>query len=287
MDHPAPTPSPQADEGLTSDQLRTLLHARDRTLAEQAAAHEAFLGAVSHDLRAPLRHVTAYGALVRELLQDALASPGALPLADTQADLREALDFLATMDQSARRMGQMLDGLLALDRAARVPLRPAWQPLGQAMDRARAAVEGAAPAGGAPLVWDIAPQLPAVWADADQLDLLLQALLANALKFSCTQAAPHIQVQPEPADTGWVAFAVRDNGVGFDPARAAQLGEVFQRLHREADFPGVGAGLALARRIAARHGARLDLTARPGEGCTVRVAWPEPPHPPSPDGAQV
>lgn len=277
-----PVPAPDtAYAGWSPAQLREALQARDQALAEQAAAQAAFVGAVSHDLRAPLRHFTAYGALVRELLQDALADPGALPLAETQAetqaDLREALDFLATMDQSARRLGQMLDGLLALDRAARAPLRPAWQPLGPAVDRARAAVAAATPAVGATVAWDIAPQLPTLWADADLLDQLLQVLLANALKFSRTQPEPRIQVRPEPAEPGWVAFGVCDNGVGFDPARASRLGEVFQRLHREADFPGVGAGLALARQIVARHGGRLDITARPGEGCTVRLAWPLPP----------
>lgn len=280
MDHPTPPPSPQSYEGLTPDQLRELLQARDRTLAEQTAAQAAFLGAVSHDLRAPLRHVTSYGALVRELLQDALAASSALPAGGSQEDLREALGFLATMDQSARRMGQMLDGLLALDRTARAPLQLAWQPLTVAVDQVRTALEAEAPPASpfAPVVvWDVSPDLPALWADAALLGELLAQLLGNALKFSRTQTQPQIQVLPELAETGWVAFSVRDNGVGFDPARATRLGEVFQRLHREADFSGVGTGLTLCRQIATRHGGRLEIRAQPGAGCTVRVAWPEPP----------
>lgn len=279
MDHPTPPPNPQSYEGLTPDQLRELLQARDRALAEQTAAQAAFLGAVSHDLRAPLRHVTSYGTLVRELLQDAVAASSALPAGGSQEDLREALGFLATIDQSARRMGQMLDGLLALDRTARAPLQLAWQPLTVAVDQVRSALEAAAPPASpdAPaVVWDVSPDLPALWADAALLGQLLEQLLANALKFTRTQDHPQIWVLPERAEPGWAAFSVRDNGVGFDPARASRLGEIFQRLHREAEFSGVGAGLALCRQIAARHGGRLEITSQSEAGCTVRVFWPEP-----------
>ena len=73
---------------------------------------------------------------------------------------------------------------------------------------------------------------------------------------------------------GELQLRVQDNGVGFDPARAGQLFGVFQRLHRESDFEGVGAGLALCRLIAKRHGGEVTATARPGAGCTVRVQWP-------------
>lgn len=283
MERPEPPPSPQSYEGLTPDQLRELLQARDRALAEQTAAQAAFLGAVSHDLRAPLRHVTSYGTLVRELLQDALAASSALPAGGSQEDLREALGFLATMDQSARRMGQMLDGLLALDRAARAPLQLTWQPLTEMVDQVRSALEVQAPPASsfAPVVvWEVSPDLPALWADASLLRELLAQLLGNALKFSRTQDQPQLWVLPEQAEPGWVAFSVRDNGVGFDPARATRLGEVFQRLHREAEFSGVGTGLTLCRQIAARHGGRLEITAQPEAGCTVRVFWPEPPHAP-------
>jgi light-regulated signal transduction histidine kinase (bacteriophytochrome) len=71
-----------------------------------------------------------------------------------------------------------------------------------------------------------------------------------------------------------VAFTVQDNGVGFDPARAGTLFGVFQRLHRESEFEGVGTGLALCRAIAQRHGGAITATAVPGAGCTVRVEWP-------------
>ena len=235
-------------------------------LAALAAAQEEFLRAVAHDLRAPLRHVTSYGALVRETLQELPATPA----------LEEALGFLATMDQSARRMGRMIDGLQALSRASRAPLHLQAVPLAQALSEALAQARDAhAPDGAAAEVdWHMGPGLPTLRADPALLRELLTQLLANALKFTRHAAQPRIAVQADAAPPGRVAFTVADNGAGFDPARAGQLFGVFQRLHRESEFDGVGAGLALCRAVAQRHGGTLTATAQPGAGCTVRVEWP-------------
>lgn len=99
-------------------------------------------------------------------------------------------------------------------------------------------------------------------------------VLGNALKFARPVAHACITVSADAAPAGHVAFTVQDNGVGFDPARAGSLFGVFQRLHRETEFDGVGAGLALCRAVAQRHGAQISATAVPGGGCTVRVCWP-------------
>ncbi|WP_404301642.1 ATP-binding protein [Alicycliphilus denitrificans] len=249
---------PTAD---TQDRLQAELDEARRQIAAMAAAHEAFLRGVSHDLRAPLRHVTSYGALVRELLQEL---PGQSPQVD------EALDFLATMEASARRMGLMIDGLQAIARAGRAPLRLQALDLGATVQQARAALGGA----GEGVQWHIAPAMPAVLADAEQLAQLLGQLLSNALKFTRGVALPSIQVRAEPAPGGRVQITVQDNGVGFDGTRARQLFEVFQRMHREADFEGVGAGLALCQAIAQRHDAAISATAAPGAGCSIRLDWP-------------
>ena len=264
---------------LTPDALRAALAASQRHVAEMAAAQDEFLRAVSHDLRAPLRHVTSFGALVREVLSDLPADVG------TRPEIQEAQQFLDTMDQSARRMGLMLDGLLAIARAGQSPLRPAPVPLAQAVPKAQeqaqeqAVAKQVPPAGlnaatRATPQWHVAPDLPVLQADAALLHDLLVHLLGNALKFSRNAAPPVIAIAPVPAPPGQVAFTIEDNGVGFDPARAGQLFGVFQRLHRESDFEGVGAGLALCRLIAKRHGGEVTATARPGAGCTVRVQWP-------------
>ena len=248
------------------EQLRAELARSQQQVADMVAAQEEFLRAVSHDLRAPLRHVTSYGTLVREVLGD-------LPPEVAQgAEVREALGFLATMDQSARRMGLMIDGLQALVRATRAPLQLQPVPLADAIAQARAAL--AAAGAGRGVEWRIASDLPTLQADPALLQELLVQLLGNALKFTRPVAQPCITVQAEAAPAGEIAFTVQDNGVGFDPARAGSLFGVFQRLHRETEFDGVGTGLALCRAIAQRHGAQISATAVPGRGCTVRVGWP-------------
>lgn len=269
---------PGEDDLQTVEGLRAALARSQQQLADLTAAQEEFLRAVSHDLRAPLRHVTSYGALVREVLAGLEVPAGA------SDDVQEALGFLATMDQSARRMGAMLDGLMALARASRTPLQPVGVPLAQALQSARAqALATAARPGNLPPVqpgplpavqWQVDAALPTLAADPALLQALLVQLLGNALKFSRGQAAPCIAVAPADAPEGQVAFTITDNGVGFDPARAAHLGGVFQRLHRESEFEGVGAGLALCHAIAARHGGAVSVSAQPGAGCTVRVQWP-------------
>ena len=265
------TPS-DATAGQELQLLRAELARSQQQVAGMAAAQEEFLRAVSHDLRAPLRHVTSYGTLVREVLGD-------LPPDVAQsAAVQEALRFLGTMDQSARRMGMMIDGLLALARAQRAPLNLQPVPLADAVVRARAALASAE--AGRAIDWHTADatRLPTLQADPALLQELLVQLLGNALKFTRHSARPCIAVQaesdPAAAQAGQVVFTVQDNGTGFDPARADGLFGVFHRLHRESEFEGVGAGLALCQAIAQRHGGAITATALPGAGCTVRVAWP-------------
>ena len=259
--------APDANADHELQQLRAELARSQQQLADMAVAQEEFLRAVSHDLRAPLRHVTSYGALVREVLGD-------LPADVLQgAEVQEALRFLATMDQSARRMGLMIDGLLALARTGRAPLQLQPVSLADAVAQARQALAGAE--AGRTVLWRVAVDaLPPLRADPALLHALLAELLGNALKFTRAAAQPCITVAAEAAPEGQVAFVVQDNGVGFDPARSGALFGVFQRLHRETEFEGVGAGLALCQQVARRHGAEVAATATPGEGCTVRVQWP-------------
>lgn len=260
------------DEDITSDltpeQLRAALAASQQQVADMAAAQEAFLRVVSHDLRAPLRHITSYGKLVREVLGD-------LPADVLQSPpLQEAQEFVGTMEQSARRMAQMLDGLQALSRVGRAPLQLQPVDLAAAVAKARAALS--ALAGADAVQWTVTTGLPTLQADPALLQELLVQVLGNALKFSHRQPAPSIAVRTVPAErgAGWVAWEVQDNGAGFHPERSAGLFGIFQRLHRETEFDGVGAGLAVCRTIAERHGAHITATAAVGQGCTVRVEWP-------------
>ncbi|QEA13422.1 sensor histidine kinase [Comamonas flocculans] len=239
---------------------RDALRAQLRSLG---AAHDELLHAVSHDLRAPLRHVVSYAGLLREVLAE--VDPPPQPLG-------EALDFAATLQRSARHMGQMLDGLLAISRAGRAPLHLAAVDLQAAVRAAQARLPGASG-----VRWAIQAPMPAVQADAALLEQLLEQLLGNAVKFSQGSAQALVQVSARRVGEQ-VQMEVADQGAGFDPARADSLFQVFQSLHREGDFPGVGAGLALCRRIAERHGARIAADSPgAGRGCTVTLHWPAAP----------
>ena len=232
-------------------------------LLQLQAAHEGFLRAVSHDLRAPLRHLTSFAPLLRESVETlAAATPG------EAAD--EALEFLGTMEQSARKMGRMLDALMLLSRAARQSLDV------QAVD-VRGVLQSCA-ARTQPVVdtaaWSLPAQPVLLRADPAALHAVLSELLGNAAKFSAGQAQTRVQIDLTMPAQGLWRIALHDNGVGFDSARMASTWPPFQRMHRESDFDGVGCGLALAHTLAVRHGATLQLQSQPGAGCTAVLEWP-------------
>lgn len=225
-----------------------------RRTAELQAANEeleAFSYSVSHDLRAPVRHVDGFA----QLLEKELKAPGA-----------KAAHYLATIGAAARRMGALIDDLLQLSRTGR-------QVLGRRRVDTGALVRGliheAAPELARRKVeWEVG-ELPAVMADPALLRIVLQNLLSNAMKYSRPRPAARIAVSARAAGDGvTVEISVRDNGVGFDPRFKDKLFGVFQRLHREEEFEGTGIGLATARRIVHRHGQRIWGEGMPGEGAT-------------------
>ncbi|GAA3988435.1 hypothetical protein GCM10022279_09380 [Comamonas faecalis] len=248
-------------------QAQRALDAARQQITDMQEAQQAFVGAVVHDLRAPLRHVTSFGVLVRELLQE---------LPDPPEQVSEAITYVQIMEQSARRMAAMVDGLQAIARAQVAPLYLAPQPVAAAVRQAVDAVRGdpaLAVPGGVQWQLQLAGDLPALHADAALLHQLLVQLLANALKFSRGAASACITVHAAAQESS-VRLQIEDNGAGFDPTRAGALWGVFQRLHSEGEFEGVGAGLALCRAIAQRHGAQTAITAQPAKGCSVTLDWP-------------
>jgi signal transduction histidine kinase len=220
-------------------------------VAELRAAHEeleSFSYSVSHDLRAPVRHIDGFLRLLREEL--GTPSP-------------KAAHYLETAALAARRLGGLIEDLLAYSRAAREPLELQALDLGELV---RGVVAQYEREGGAPAVeWRIG-ELPRVSADRAQLRVVLEQLLGNARKFTRGRPQPRVEVRARLADKGRVEVSVGDNGVGFDPRFADRLFGVFQRLHREEEFDGNGIGLAIARRILRRHGQCIRGAAVPGEG---------------------
>lgn len=235
-------------------ELAQQLAESQQELAQLQASHEGLLRAVAHDLRAPLRHLTSFAPLLRESVEQlACAMPG------DAAD--EALEFLTTMEQSARKMGRMLERLLQLAHAAKQPLALQAVDVGAMLQACAAPVQ--------PLA-----QPAMLQADPVALRTVLTELLGNANKFSAGRPQPQVQVQLSmPVPQLW-QIVIHDNGVGFDAARMDTAWPPFQRMHRDSDFDGVGCGLALAHQLAQRHGARLQLEAQPGKGCTAVLAWP-------------
>ena len=257
MTMPAQTPS-------TLDEALRLIAQQNAEITRLQAAHASWMRAVAHDLRAPLRHVVSFAPLLQESVQElAAAAPQAVYAAE------DAQEFAATMAQSARKMSAMLDGMAQVSRAARMPLHlgvvdatTVAQSLVQSLQAQYPQVQ-----------WSLPTRPAPVLADSEALRMVLQALLDNAVKFSAQQMPPRIGVQAEPVEQGW-RLEVRDNGAGFDDGRAQALGELFQRMHRDNEFEGVGCGLALVNTLVQRHGGRWSVQSQPQAGCTVYVEWP-------------
>ena len=247
--------------------LSPALPARDAAseLAALRHTHEALLYAVSHDLRAPLRHLTSFAPLLRESVQ-------ALRAGDALAG-EEAEQFLGTMEQATARLAAMVEALLQLSRVQRATLQPERLDLAALAHEQRTRLQAlAAPRA---LAWELpAPASAWLYADAALLRQLLAVLLDNAVKFTRPCAQAFIRVSAQPLPCGGLRWCVQDNGAGFDAARAQTLFGLFQRMHRESEFPGVGAGLALALAIVQRHGGRIQAQAAVGQGCAMVVDWP-------------
>jgi light-regulated signal transduction histidine kinase (bacteriophytochrome) len=236
-------------------------HIAERTseLTKTIAELEAFSYSISHDLRAPLRAINGFAAILRDEHADRL---------DADGD-----NLLMKIETNAAKMAQLIDGLLDFSRLARAESMSGEVDMAQ-LARAVAAEltsERASPG----LTVEIG-DLPRVVGDEPMLRQVWVNLIANAVKFSSPTAQPHVAVSGE-VDEGEALFHVRDNGVGFDMAYAEKLFGVFNRLHRADEFPGVGVGLALTRRIVLRHGGRIWAESAPGQGAAFHFALPAAP----------
>lgn len=159
-----------------------------------------------------------------------------------------------------------MEGLLSFSRVGRQPLQRAPIDLEAFARRIHADVRVRRP--GAPFALSVQP-LPKACADPSLLEAVLRQILDNAAKFSASQTNPRIEIGSQAnGDAEPVAYFVRDNGVGFDPAFADRLFGLFERLHRSEEFEGAGVGLAIAGRVARRHGGRIWAESSPGKGAT-------------------
>ena len=213
----------------------------ERTAQLQAANKElqAFSYSVSHDLRAPLRHVLGFV----ELLQK-----------DAGPSLSEKnLRHLTTISQSAKRMGNLIDDLLVFSRIGQSEMQKKEVNLDQLVRETLGDFQAETKERN--IVWKIHP-LPPVQADRALLRMVLVNLISNAVKFTGARAEARIEIGCAPSGDGETVIFIRDNGAGFDPRYAGKLFGVFQRLHSHDEFEGTGIGLANVQRIIHRHGGR-------------------------------
>jgi two-component system, chemotaxis family, sensor kinase Cph1 len=219
---------------------------------------EAFSYSVSHDLRAPFRHIVGYSNLLKTREGANLSERGR--------------HYVETIIEAAFSAGTLVDNLLSFSQMGRHALNKVSGDLNALVDEVRRKVERDVTPDRI-LRWEIG-SLGRVHADPVMLRLVIENLLSNAVKYTRGKPEAVIEIGRLPAQDGEAVFFVRDNGVGFDMAYVDKLFGVFQRLHRVEEFEGTGIGLANVRRIIERHGGRTWAEGRPGAGATFHFTLP-------------
>jgi PAS domain S-box-containing protein len=220
---------------------------------------EAFAYSISHDLRAPLRHMAGY----TELLQKKASS-----VVDEKSNR-----YMAMILESAMRMGNLIDDLLAFSRIGRAETQKTLVSLAQLVKEALAEVRQDAE--GRDIAWKIS-SLPDFYGDRSMLRVVLVNLIANAVKFTRTRLRAEIEIGCADGNTDQLIIFVRDNGVGFDMRYVHTLFGVFQRLHPSDEFEGTGIGLATVQRIINRHGGKVWAEGSVDSGATFYFSAPRP-----------
>jgi signal transduction histidine kinase len=235
------------------DRVRLVEALTEQTRQLQAANDElsAFSYSVSHDLRAPLRAVSGYAAILLEEFS------GQLP--------EEGRGYLTRVKENGDHMGHLIDDLLAFSRLGRQALTVQRVRTRGVVDRA---IAQAAPPSGERHAELAIGDLPDCDSDPALLEQVFVNLISNAFKYSGKRAGARIEVGALTDEGGGPVFFVKDNGAGFDMQYADKLFGVFQRLHRSADYEGTGVGLAIVQRIVARHGGRVWAEAKVDQGAT-------------------
>ena len=238
--------------------LNQELASRSTELEASNKELEAFAYSISHDLRAPLRHMAGFAELLRKSAGAALNEKGQR--------------YLNMIMEAATRMGSLIDDLLAFSRISRAEAHKSIVDLNQLVQEVVAEVRQDATERN--ITWKIDP-LPAYYADRSMLRLAFVNLISNAVKFTRTRPQTKIEIGCTDQDRGDPVLFVRDNGVGFDMKYVNKLFGVFQRLHPQEAFEGTGIGLATVQRIVHRHHGRVWAEGKVDGGATFYVSLPK------------
>ena len=229
----------------------------ERTAQLESANNEleSFSYSVSHDLRAPLRAVSGFAILLEEGYNDRFDDEGKR--------------LLSVVQENAKKMGVLIDDLLAFSRLGRKEINKSVIDMTELIENAIRELSISMHIKAKIIVDD----LDAVMADATLINQVWMNLLSNAIKYSFNKKNPIIKIRSEKKD-GEFIYSITDNGVGFDMQYAHKLFGVFQRLHDAEEFEGTGVGLALVHRIITKHGGRIWASARIGKGATFYFSLP-------------
>jgi PAS domain S-box-containing protein len=232
---------------------------KDRTAQLEAANKEleAFSYSVSHDLRAPLRHMSGFVDLLDKKFSDLLPEKGR--------------HYVNNIADSTRQMGRLIDDLLEFSRTGRSEMRQEDLDMNIILKEVIEHLDQ--DTGKRKIEW-IIPALPAAYGDLSMLKLVWTNLLGNAVKFTRTRKKARIEVGAEEKN-GEIVYFVKDNGVGFDMKYVHKLFGVFQRLHSADEFEGTGVGLANVRRIITRHGGKTWAEAKLNKGAAFYFSMPK------------
>ena len=232
------------------------LHKSEEALRAANKELEAFSYSVSHDLRAPLRHVSGFVQLLQSKAKGQLDET--------------AQRYLEVISGAAQKMGALIDDLLLFSRTGRAQMRAETLPLGPIVEECRRELEPETR--GRAIEWQIG-DLPEVVADRALLRQVMANLLGNAVKYTGKKPEARIEISAR-READETVVCVRDNGAGFDMKYADKLFGVFQRLHTEAEFEGTGIGLANVRRIVVRHGGRTWAEGAVDQGAAFYFTLP-------------
>jgi signal transduction histidine kinase len=244
--------------GSLSRAMTTMVRSLNQQAAELKRSNadlEQFAYVASHDLQEPLRMVSGFTGLLKRRYGGKL-----------DADADEYIEFAVS---GANRMQSLINDLLSYSRVGREEVAAKAVDTQVALDQALANLQTAIEDRSALVSRG---QLPTVWANHGMLVRLFQNLIGNALKF-CKVERPIVRIQAEARGGDWV-FSVADNGIGIDPQYKDRIFLIFQRLHKQSEYPGTGIGLAVCKRIVERNGGRIWLESEPGKGTTFFFTLP-------------